>query len=144
MTSYFSGKNRIGKEIAEGVLSYAISPTQPYLEPFLGMGGVMRHIPATHPRTGNDLHPDVAGFWRALQRGWKPPKTVTQAMHARLKIEAHNHGLYSRQGRTTTSDDEPSSSKDDRTEDARALRAFVDFGCSFSGIYFQKFNPATV
>ena len=48
MTTYQGGKKRIGKKIYQviSLIEKEIYPNEklPYFEPFIGMGGVMRHF----------------------------------------------------------------------------------------------------
>ena len=30
-------------------------------------------------RIGNDIHKELIAMWRALQDGWMPPETITEA-----------------------------------------------------------------
>ncbi len=143
--NYFGGKRRIGAQIAAVLLRYADSPTQTYLEPMCGMCSVMRHVPhevtlddgqrASRLRLGNDLHADVVALWRAAQSGWRPPpdEQVTDALHLALKHE------YKRCLRADGSIDAALS-----TLERAALRAYVGYGCSWSAIYYQRFDPVKV
>lgn len=79
-----------------------------YWEPFVGGCGVLELTDPRRPRYASDLNPDVVEFWRAIQRGWRPPPTVPEPFYAAVR----DHGLPS------------------------ALRGFVGVACSFSGKWF--------
>lgn len=68
---YQGGKARLGKKIA-AVINASLNG-RPYFEPFMGFGGVMRHIKADN-RAGCDLNPDVMEMWRQASAGWRPEK----------------------------------------------------------------------
>jgi DNA adenine methylase len=123
MTAYHGGKARGGKEIAKIITSLVdriedrLFHFTGYWEPFCGMCGVYRHIPALlgdRSYLASDIHPSLILMWQALQEGWHPPKRVTKQMYNKLK---------------TSPDSSPE-------------KAYVGFGFSFAGIYFNgKFNP---
>ena len=50
-----------------------------YFEPFLGMGGVFKHMASNKERTciGCDLHVDLMMFWNSVKQGWIPPRDVS-------------------------------------------------------------------
>ena len=58
-------------------------------------------------RVASDIHPDLILMWQALQKGWRPPDTVSLEEYRMLKKSS------------------PS-----------ALRNFAGFGCSFAGKWF--------
>ena len=103
---YLGGKSRIGKKIA-AVINPLLVDGAPYYEPFCGACNVAQYIVAKERRL-SDAQPDLIAMWRALQSGWTPPETVTEAEYAVAK----------------------------RGEGAPELRAFVGFGCSFGGKWF--------
>jgi DNA adenine methylase len=57
-------------------------------------------------RIANDLHKELIALHKAVQSGWVPPSVVTEEDYKQAK-QAEDH-----------------------------LKAFIGFGCSFSGIYF--------
>lgn len=81
MTYYEGGKKRIGAAIAaviaETVAQHPRFKVKGYCEPFCGMFGVYRHMPAYFdPKIrwcAGDRNPYVIKLWKALQRGWQPP-----------------------------------------------------------------------
>jgi DNA adenine methylase len=66
---YSGGKVKIGGQIAD-VLNIYRNPGQVYVEPFLGAGGVMRHMGG--PRIGADINCYDIAMLRAAQSGWIP------------------------------------------------------------------------
>lgn len=107
---YLGGKQRLGPRIAGCVNTYgALYGAETYAEPFVGMGGVARHV--TIPdRQLSDIHDDLIMFLRAIQDGWIPPTNVDRDFY---------HSLLK--------------------EDPSALRGFVGFACSFGGKWFGGF-----
>lgn len=105
---YQGGKTRVAKDIAEIILAHRGDRTT-YIEPFVGGAAVMTRVaPEFEWTMGYDTMPDVIAMWQAVQLGWEPPHTVTEADYA--------------EARTWT---EPS-----------ALRGFIGFPCSFGGKWF--------
>ena len=84
-------------------------PGQLYIEPFIGGGNIFVHMDA--PKLGLDLHPQLIALYKAIKTGWEPPKIVSEEDYKRAKA-----GEF-----------------DD------ALRGFIGFACSFSGIYFSGY-----
>ena len=80
-----------------------------YWEPFCGACWVLHRI--EHPRKiASDLNESLILMWQALQHGWKPPRTVSEEEYVALRRS-------------------PSS----------PLKAFVGFGCSFAGRWFEGY-----
>lgn len=104
---YLGGKSRIAKPIAEIILG-ASSGRTIYVEPFLGAGSVaLRVAPAFRTAVLTDSSPDLVKLWKAAQRGWIPPTTLTEEEWRALR-----HARPS------------------------ALRGFAGFPCSFGGKWF--------
>lgn len=93
MTSYQGGKKRIGKRIykvisdIENMILGDDNEKLPYFEPFVGMGGVLRHFAKEPNRKTSacDANIDLIMMWKALQNGWKPPTNITRKEYDRLK-----------------------------------------------------------
>lgn len=121
MCQYFGGKIRIGKEISKRIQEIELQvwgDNNPlYFEPFIGMAGVFRHISKnTNVHCiGCDKHVDLMIMWDNVSKGWKPPRVVSKEFHAQLKLES------------------PS-----------AIRAFVGFGCSYMGKFFNGYNNSAL
>jgi site-specific DNA-adenine methylase len=85
MPVYQGGKARLGRRIhdvillvEDGILDEEDeNPT--YIEPFVGMGGVMHHFGKDNDREliATDISPDMIAMWKALQKGWKPPRSCS-------------------------------------------------------------------
>ena len=100
MTAYHGGKQRIGKQLAEVIVDISMEISEDdgfkikgYCEPFCGMLGVYRHIPELFEdeeldnlnyRAG-DTNGSVIAMWKAAQKGWKPPKNVSEAQYDKMK-----------------------------------------------------------
>ena len=109
---YLGGKARINKWVVDNLQAVVTPDLEGYLEPFVGAGWVLaefgkRGFPVGWTIEAGDIHPDLIMLWQALQQGWQPPACVTPELYKELR-----HA--------------PSS----------PLRAFVGFGCSFSGKWF--------
>jgi len=92
MTSYHGGKQRIGETIATHIASYVNKHNgdqyDTYVEPFAGMCGVYRHIPALlGKRTylAGDINESVVAMWEDVQKGWLPPLSCSETNYNRLK-----------------------------------------------------------
>lgn len=109
---YLGGKARIGKKIAEQILT-CVPPEHriEYLEPFLGGANAFEHIAPHFEKTyAGDVHEDLILMWQAVARGWVPPEHVSEEEYQALKKAA------------------PS-----------ALRGFAGFGCTFGGKWFAGY-----
>lgn len=122
MTRYAGGKYRLGKHIAKSIEDYEnvhdsannVYSKRPYLEPFVGMCGVMRNIQNNRKRVGCDLNLDVVAMWKSLQEGWEPPMDVTEEEYNRLR---------------------------DHVPEGDPSRGIVAHGASWGGYFFSKFMP---
>lgn len=79
-------------------------------EPFCGGLG-MSHAWLGGQLLLSDIHPALISLYRGIQNGWNPPENVTEDEYRNAR---------------TLPDTDP-------------LKAFVGFGCSFSGRYFSKY-----
>src|SRR5690349_16748416 len=90
MLPYFGGKKRLAKQIGKAILqevalrgSVSVGDTKFYLEPFLGMGGVLLEIGGTQPhlkKIGSDSDSSIIEFWEAVcNKGWLPSAEVAHA-----------------------------------------------------------------
>lgn len=103
---YFGGKARIAKVLVPEIQKY-ISEGQTFVDAFCGSCNVLSGIKATK-RMGNDLHKELISLHKAVQSGWIPPRHVSKEEY--------------REARTGNVEDH--------------LKAFIGFGCSYSGKYF--------
>lgn len=111
------GKHRLGKRIANVLLAARGAHTS-YLEPFVGAGGVLRHVaPHFDMVVASDLHKDLILLWQALQSGWVPPDALSFDEYQEL-----------------------------RQADPSALRAFAGYGLSYGGKWFggyaREYRPS--
>lgn len=126
MTAYHGGKQRIGAHIADVILNVyedAISDGARivgYCEPFCGMCGVFRHVPARFDTNikylAGDINKSLILMWQKAQRGWKPNASVLNNM---------NEDLYN---------------KYKHNNQSSALKGFVGHAFGFGGIYFGSFR----
>lgn len=103
---YFGGKAKIAKVLVPELQKY-ISEGQTFVDAFCGSCNVLSGIKATK-RIGNDLHEELISLHKAVQSGWIPPSHI--------------------------SEEEYKNAREGGVEDH--LKAFIGFGCSFSGKYF--------
>jgi DNA adenine methylase len=84
---YQGGKTMVGRHIAR-IIQRTLDkyPDRTYFEPFVGAGGVLRHIKAKKVRICDGLA-DTTRFWNALlHNDWLPPKRqVTESEFLRQK-----------------------------------------------------------
>lgn len=103
MTAYHGGKYRTGENIAKVITDYTLNiqtktgiKIKGYCEPFCGMLGVYRHIPALFEEKGyhdleylaGDTNESVIMMWKEAQKGWKPPKTCSERTYNKLKNDS--------------------------------------------------------
>jgi DNA adenine methylase len=103
---YFGGKARIAKELAKELQS-RLSKDKAFVDLFCGSCNVVSRIKAK-TRIANDLHKELIAMHKAVQSAWIPPCDVSEEEYKEAK---------------DSSDNDP-------------LKAFIGFGCSFSGKYF--------
>lgn len=123
MTAYHGGKKRIGKKIAQVIYEESTDfIIRGYCEPFCGMLGVYQHIPNLFkdhkPKLkykAGDINKSVVAMWKASQKGWKPPTTISKKEFERLKYD----GKYS------------------------AIKGFVGHVWTYRGIFFDGYFPHT-
>ena len=113
MCRYMGGKGRIGKFISNKITEIEKKvpiETDSYFEPFVGMCGVMRHIPGGKPKFACDYSSDIINLWADVLKGWIPPSSMTR--------------------------DEFNFQK---TQESSALRCFAAHGASFGGMCFGSY-----
>jgi len=72
---YLGSKNKIAKHLLPIILKNR-KPGQYYVEPFMGGGNMIDKVEGL--RIGNDINYYLIEMWKALQKGWIPPDTVTE------------------------------------------------------------------
>jgi len=116
MCTYTGGKARIGKKIFQAISEYEKELTgnndRPYLEPFVGMGGVLQHFAINHSRemVACDYQKCITSFWQEIQQGWIPQK-ISREEYENIKIADKHDAEY----------------------------AFAAYGCSFRGSYWTHY-----
>jgi len=103
---YLGGKARIAKRVTS-FLNEVRGQDQPYWEPFVGAGWILASVPG-NTRYASDFSLPLISMWKALQNGWVPPTHVSEEEYASAKL----------------------------LPDTDPLKAFIGFGCSFSGKFF--------
>jgi DNA adenine methylase len=106
---YLGGKSRIRRAVAETIEKYRVAD-QSYFEPFVGGAWVLQEIKGV--RHAADINKWLITMYKALQDGWIPPENVSEDEYKRYKID--------------TPEDDP-------------LTAFIGFGCSFAGRWFEGY-----
>lgn len=96
MTTYQGGKKRLGKQIYTVISDVENIITNgeklPYFEPFVGMGGVLRHFAKENDRDvyACDINKDLILMWKSIQNGWEPPLKCSKKKFKELK-ESKEH-----------------------------------------------------
>jgi DNA adenine methylase len=107
---YLGGKYKLAKHIAP-FIKQALEGREVYIEPFIGGCNVMPLVSARE-RFGLDVCEPLITLYKALQAGWIPPEIVTEADYYRQKAAP---------------------------DPLDPLTAFIGFGCSFGGRWFQGY-----
>ena len=104
---YLGGKSRLGGRIVQAILAdLNVKRLSLAVDLCSGAGGVTHRLADVSDRViAVEAHPGLVALHKAVQGGWVPPETVTEAEYQEI-----------RRGDQTT-----------------ALAAFVGFGCSFGG-----------
>ena len=104
---YFGGKARIANELSKELQS-RLKEGQAFVDLFCGSCNVVSKIKAP-VRIANDLHKELIALHKAVQEGWIPPSSISELEYKEIK---------------------------NSNEVPDYLKAFVGFGCSFSGKYW--------
>ena len=105
---YFGGKQRISKPLSK-FLNSQLKENQTFIDLFCGSCNIISKIDNSRLRIANDKHKYLIAMWKALQKGWEMPNTITEEEYKYIK-----------------------SNKDENFP----LTGFVGFGCSYSGKWF--------
>ena len=108
---YFGGKAKIAKELSM-FLQSKIQPNQTFVDLFCGSCNVVSKIQAKE-RIANDLHKELIALHIAVQQGQELPCVVTEEEYLSMKRNKSAYPAW--------------------------LLAFVGFGCSFAGRYFEGY-----
>lgn len=104
---YMGGKVRIAKYLVP-VLQERLKDKETFVDLFCGSCNIISAIKAPN-RIANDLHKELIALHKAVQEGWIPPSSVSELEYKEIK---------------------------NSNEVPDYLKAFVGFGCSFSGKYW--------
>lgn len=111
---YQGSKERYWRPILNHVLQYR-QEGQYYVEPFVGGANVIAHV--TGLRIGADSNKYLIAMWQALQNGWSPPVSMTEAQYRDIQ---------------QNKDDYPSE-----------LVGYVGFNFSYAGKFFGGYARGT-
>ena len=118
MCTYTGGKARIGKKIFDAIVAYELelngNNNCPYMEPFVGMGGVLFHFAKNQSREiiACDYQKCIISFWQEIQAGWLPCAISKEQYDIIKKSDKHD-----------------------------AEYAFAAYGCSFMGAIWKMYYP---
>jgi DNA adenine methylase len=114
---YMGSKAKYAKEILDAIMNeigyYGIT-TQSWVEPFVGGANMMSEIKANVSKIGNDINVHLIEMFKALQKGWTPPDSISEKEYKELQGKSNIH---------LTSIESP-------------LIGFVGIGCSYAGKWF--------
>lgn len=111
---YMGGKQRIAKPLCE-FLNTKLKSGGTFVDLFCGSANVVSNIRNDVTRIASDVNPLLPALWSAMQKGWEPPSEIS--------VDDYVHWR----------------NKDPLDEIEQAMKAFVGFGCSFSGKWFGGF-----
>lgn len=104
---YFGGKARIAKDLSKFINeNYLKGNTKPFVDLFCGSCNITTKIDKDRLIIANDKHKYLMEMWKALQKGWIPPKDCTEEQY---KIVLKNLDIKP------------------------YVSGFIGFGCSYSG-----------
>ena len=107
---YMGGKVRVAKYLVP-VLQERLKDKDTFVDLFCGSCNIISAIKAPN-RIANDLHKELIALHKAVQQGWVPPSSVSELEYKEIK---------------------------NSNEVPDYLKAFVGFGCSFAGRYFEGY-----
>lgn len=109
---YLGGKTLIASKLLKAI------PYKVYdmvWEPFVGGANFLRKLSNEVDQVfASDIHPALYSLYQALIDGWDPPEFVSESEYEAAKL----------------------------LDDSDPRKAFIGFGCSFSGLYFQGYAKA--
>jgi len=85
---YMGSKNRLSKELLPIILKNR-KENQVYVEPFCGGCNMIDKVEGK--RIANDFNEYLIELWRALQKGWIPPTTVTKEEYTDIRLNKEKH-----------------------------------------------------
>jgi len=111
---YFGGKQKIAKPLSQ-FLNSQLKNDQAFYDLFCGSCNVVSKIDPNRNRYANDLKKELIAMWEYLQKGGTLPNTVSEEEYQDIMIN-RNTNKY-----------------------PDWYKAFVGFGCSYSGKYFAGY-----
>lgn len=84
---YLGSKRRFARDIFSAIIrdiqgdlfSLTGNPApKNWVEPFVGVGGMMQAVPSSFRRYGNDANHYLIAMHKAVQKGWEPPKEISE------------------------------------------------------------------
>lgn len=90
---YMGSKNKLSKELAPIIQSYITRSTKGYLEPFVGGANMIYKIEHEN-KIGTDVHPYLITCLKALEKGWIPPKEVSEELYYDIKRNKNKYPAY--------------------------------------------------
>lgn len=103
------GKFRIRKELSS-FLNSKLKEGQPFVDLMCGSCWIVSEIDQNRLVIANDIHKYLIAMWVELQKGWKPPTSITEEEYKYIR-----------------------ENKDEKPY----LSGFVGFACSFGGKWFS-------
>lgn len=108
---YFGGKERLSKHICKFINeTYLKGNDKTFVDLFVGGCSIISKIDSNRKRYANDKNTYLISMWKALQKGWIPPKDLTKEQYMNIKNHKNDYDM--------------------------ATVSFVGFGCSFGGKWF--------
>lgn len=104
---FVGSKNKYTKEILPIILDKRLKENY-YVEPFVGGFNTIDKVSGL--RIANDINPYLTALFRAIQKNWIPPDTITEEEYKDIQKNKENF--------------------------PEELVGFVGFGCSYSGKFF--------
>ncbi|MGL4210486.1 MAG: DNA adenine methylase, partial [Cetobacterium somerae] len=86
---YMGSKNRIKEQLIEIIHR---NMTDTYIEPFVGGCNVIDSVEAKN-KFGMDSNEYLIGMWKALQKGWAPPATMSKEEYVKIKDNKDSHAI---------------------------------------------------
>lgn len=107
---YLGGKSRIAKQLVN-FMSLEREPSMTWVEPFVGSAKVISLVKGH--RIGADINHEMIALLKAIQGGWKPPKSVSKEFYNEVK---NNQDKYTDH-----------------------LKGFISIGCSFKAMRWSAY-----
>lgn len=109
---YMGSKRRLATVLLPIILKGRQSPNQAYVEPFVGGANMIESV--TGVRIAGDSNPYIVTMFQAAQKGWLPPKVVTESLYKAVQNNKENY--------------------------APELVGYIGFGLSFGGKFFGGYR----